>query len=140
MTALKVLTRCSQTSKSALGPLGYLFVALPPEHYIRFTTVAFVPPTITPALPTYTAAMLAGEREQQKLTWQAHKAENENIQNMNEALAAMFLDAISPTYKKSLDNDLIWRTATNFWDIFQYFLNKYGKIKPMDIEANNKLL
>ena len=79
--------------------------------------------------------MLAGEREQHKLTWQAHKAENENIQNMNEALAAMFLDAISPTYKKSLDNDLIGRTNTNFWDIFQSFLNKYGKIKPMDIEA-----
>ena len=30
---LKVLCRCSQKIKSGLGPLGYLFVALPQQHY-----------------------------------------------------------------------------------------------------------
>lgn len=55
-------------------------------------------------------------------------------------MAAMFLDTISPTYKNPLNNDLIGRTDTNFWDIFQSFKSKHGKIKSMDIEANNDRL
>ena len=73
---LKVLCRCSQKIKSGLGPLGYLFVALPQQHYARFTNVPLVLPGPTPILPTYTQHMSASARDRAKIQWQAHKAEN----------------------------------------------------------------
>ena len=68
MQALKVICRCSQTTKSTLGPLGYLFVALPPEHYKRYTNVPFTKPLPTPQHPTYTDGMSPGYRDAAKLT------------------------------------------------------------------------
>ena len=69
MKALKVLCRCSKTTKSALGPLGYLFVALPLEHYVRFTQVPLHLPAPTPDVPPYTVNMAPGLRDQVKLQW-----------------------------------------------------------------------
>ena len=133
---LKHVCRNSQTTKSCLGPLGYLFVALPQMHYARFTAVPLVIPAPTPNLPNFIDGMNSGQREQVRLNWTAHKAENNNIANMNEALTSVFLEAIGDTYKKHLDNDLVGRVTSNFWQIFTTFLNKYGKIKPMDLENN----
>ena len=70
------------------------------------------------------------------LAWQVQKAEHENIANMNEALLAMFLAAIQPAFNKSTKRDLIGRVSTNFWDVFDMFLTKYAKVKPMDLKAN----
>ena len=67
LRALKILCRCSQTTKSALGPLGYLFTGLPPEHYTRFTTVALELPGVTPTLPAVEDGMNSGQREQKTL-------------------------------------------------------------------------
>ena len=136
LRVLKFICRNSQTTKSCLGPLGYLFVALPLEHYVRFTTTPLVIPGNTPSLPNFLPGMNAGQREQVRLNWIAHKAENNNIANMNEALTSVFLEAIGTTYKKHLENDLVGRVTSNFWEIFNTFLTKYGKIKPMDLENN----
>ena len=53
LQTLKLLCKCSQKIKSGLGPLGYLFVELPRQHYQRFTGVPLVLPGPTPQLPTY---------------------------------------------------------------------------------------
>ena len=58
------------------------------------------------------------------------------MDNMNEALLTMFLAAIQPAYKKSTKRNLIGRVSQNFWDVFDMFLTKYGKVKPMDLKAN----
>ena len=132
---LKVLCRCSQKIKSGLGPLRYLFVALPHQHYIRFTNVPLVLPGPTPMLPTYPPGMSALDRDRAKLQWQAHKSENDNINNMNEALTSLFLNAIQPEFKRHLDNDLVGITTQPFWDIFSSFLDRYGKVNPFGIQA-----
>ena len=135
---LKVLCRCSQKVKSGLGPLGYLFVALPQEHYVRFTNVPLVVPGPTPMLPNFDILMGPAERDRAKLQWQAHRAENENINNMNEALTGLFLAAIRPEFQRHLDNDLVGITTQPFWTIFTSFLERYGQITPYDIQANRK--
>ena len=136
LQSLKLLCTCSQKIKSGLGPLGYLFVTLPPQHYHRFTNVPLVLPGPTPQLPTYPPGTNASNRENIKLTWQAHKAENDNIRNMNEALISLFLAAIQPAYKRHLENDLVGVTRQNFWQIFSTFLDKYGRVTPIDREGN----
>ena len=55
---------------------------------------------------------------------------------MNEALISLFLSAIQPAFRKHLDHDLVGRTASNFWMIFDSFLTKYGKVTPIDLENN----
>ena len=120
---LKVLCCCSQKIKSGLGPLGYLFVALLHQYYICFTNVPLVLPGPTPMLPTYPPGMLASDQDRAKLQWQAHKAENENINNMNEALTSLFLNTIQPEFKRRLDNDLVGITTQPFWMIFSSFLD-----------------
>ena len=54
---LKIICRCSQTTKSSLGPLGYLFVALPDAHYTRYTNVPLVRPVPPMDVPPFTANM-----------------------------------------------------------------------------------
>ena len=83
MKVLRIICQCSQTTKSNLGPLGYLFVALPLEHYIRFTNVLYVQPNPTPDLPTLLDDQTDEQREQDKLNWQGHRVGNANIANMN---------------------------------------------------------
>ena len=136
LQTLKLLCKCSQKIKSGLGPLGYLYVALPAQHYHRFTNVPLVLPGPTPQLPTYPPATDANDRENIKLQWQAHRAENDNIRNMNEALTSLFLATIQPAYKRHLENDLVGVTRQNFWQIFSTFLDKYGRITPIDRELN----
>ena len=135
---LKVLCRYSQKVKSGLGPLGYLFVVLPQQHYVRFTNMPLIMPKPTPMLPAITQHMGPAKQDQTKLQWQAHKAKNENISNMNEALTGLFLAAIRPEFKRRLDNDLVGITTQPFWTIFQSFLDWYGQITPYDIQANCK--
>ena len=126
LQTLKLLCKCSQKIKSGLVPLGYLFVALPPQHYLRFTAAPLVLPRPTPQLPTYPPGTNANQRENIKLQWQAHKAEHDNIRNMNEALISMFLSTIQSAYKRHLKNDLVGVTQQSFWTIFESFLDKYG--------------
>ena len=95
LKALKIIMRCSQHIKLGLGPLGYLFVSIPQVHYTRFTNVPLRLPGPTP----YTPNMNPAERDVAKLQWQAHKAENDNIRHMNEALTGLFLAVIQPTFK-----------------------------------------
>ena len=52
----------------------------------------------------------------------------------------MFLETISPINKNSLVNKLVERTDTNLQEIFKKVLEKYGKIKSIEIEANNDRL
>ena len=137
LQTLKLSCKCSQKIKSGLGPLGYLFVALPPQHYQRFTAAPLVLPGLTPQLPTYPNRTNASNRENIKLTWQAHKAENNNICNMNEALLTLFLAAIQPAYKHHLENDLVGVTQQIFWSICSSFLDKYGRVTPIDRKHNN---
>ena len=137
LRVLKYLCRCSQTTKSCLGPLGYLFVALPLRHYQRYTIVPLNLPGPTPDIPNYPPNADKATIDQMKINWQAHKNENNNIQNMNEALTATFLSLLPSAYTKHLENDLVGRTTSNFWTIFSSFLTKYGVVKPMDIENNN---
>ena len=92
---LKIITRCSQKIKSGLGPLGYLFVALPPVHYQRFANVPLVLPDLTPSVPQYTPNMNPAKRNATKLQWQAHKAENSNIQNMKKKHSPVFFFLLS---------------------------------------------
>ena len=134
--ALKVLCRCNQKLPSTLGSRGYLFIALPIDHYQRFTNVPLNLPGPTPELPRFTEKMDATQREQAKLQWQAHKCENDNIKNMNEALLNMFLEGTDPDYKRHLDNNFVGAINSNFWNVFNGFLTKYGKFKPLDMEAN----
>ena len=102
--ALKIITRCSQKIKSGLGSLGCLFVALPPLHYQRFTNVPLVLLGPTPAVPQYTPKMNPVKRDATKLQCQAHKAEINNICNMNKALTSLLLYAIHPTFKRLQQN------------------------------------
>ena len=67
--------------------------------------------------------MDATQREQAKLQWQSHKCENDNINNMNEALLNMFLEVIDPAYKRHLDNDFVGVINGSFWNVFNGFLN-----------------
>jgi hypothetical protein len=78
--------------------------------------------------------MNAGARDRVKLEWQANIIENNNIDNMNEALISLFLSTIEPAFRKHLDHDLVGRTASNFWTIFDSFLTKYGKVTPINLE------
>ena len=55
---------------------------------------------------------------------------------MNEALLNMFLEGIDPAYKRHLDNDFVSVINGSFWNVFNGFLTKYGKVKPLDLEAN----
>ena len=137
LQTLKLLCKCGQKIKSGLGPLGYIFVALPPQHYQRFTPVPLVLPGPTPQLPTYPQGTNTSQRENIKLQWQAHRAENDNIRNMNEALISLFLAAIQPAYKRHLENDLVGVTQQSFWTVFSSFLDKYGRVTPIDREQNS---
>ena len=77
------------------------------------------------------------ERKCAKLQWQAHKAENENINNMNEALTGLFLAAVQPEFKRHLNNDLVGITTQPFWNFFNSFLKRYGQVTQY-IQANFK--
>ena len=48
----------------------------------------------------------------------------------------MFLKGIYPAYKRHLDNDFVGVINGSSWNIFNGFLTKYGKVKPLDLEAN----
>lgn len=133
---LKHLWKCSQKIKSGLGSLGYLFFTLPPQHYQQFTGVPLVLPGPMPQLPTYPPGTTSSARENIKLEWQAHKAENDNIHNMTEALLTLFLDTIQPAYKRHFENDLVGVTQQSFWDAFNSFLDKYGRVTPIYCEQN----
>ena len=67
--ALKVLCRCSQNLPSALGPRGYLFIALPIDHYQIFAKCPLNLPGPTPELPQFTENINATQRERAKLQW-----------------------------------------------------------------------
>ena len=71
------------------------------------------------------------------MQWQAHKAENDNIRNMNEALISLFLATIQPAYKRNLENDLVGVTQQRFWAIFESFLDKYGRVTLIDREKTS---
>ena len=131
-----MLCQCSQNLSSALGLRGYLFIALPIDHYQRFTNVPLNIPGPAPELPRFTENMDATQRKRAKLQWQAHKCEDDSIKNMNEALLKMFLEGIDPANKRHLDNDFVGVINGSFWNVFNGFLTKYGKVKPMDLEAN----
>ena len=137
---LKLLCRCRQKIKSGLGPLGYLFVTLPAQHYGQFNNVPLVLPGPTPVLPTYTQNASPAERDREKIQWQAHKAENENIANMNKALITMFLQCIQPSFKRHLNNDLVVIANQNFWTVFDSFLQQYGKVGPLNVKANRQYM
>ena len=63
LQTLKLLCKCGQKIKSGLGPLEYLFVALPPQHYQHFTALPLVLPGPTPQLPTYPNGKNASNRK-----------------------------------------------------------------------------
>ena len=107
LQTLKLLCKCSQKIKSGLGPLGYIFVAFPIQHYQRFTAVPLVLPAPTPQLPTYPNSTNTSTRDNIKLIGQGHKANNDNIRNTNEALLILFLAVIESAYKQNLENDLV---------------------------------
>ena len=48
----------------------------------------------------------------------------------------MFLEGIDPAYKRHLDNDFVGVINGSFWNVFNGILTKYGKVKPLDLEAN----
>ena len=48
----------------------------------------------------------------------------------------MFLEGIDPAYKRHLDNYFVGVINGSFWNVFNGFLTKYGKFKPLDLEAN----
>ena len=121
MRLLKTIFRCSQTTKLCLGPLGYLFVAIPLVHYQQYTSVPLNLLGPTPNIPNFNNQN-TGQREQTKINWAAHKSENNNISNMNETLSNLFLVAINPAYKKHLENNMIGRTNQPFCTLFQTFL------------------
>ena len=133
---LKVLCWCSQ--KVWIGPIRYVFVALPQQHYVRFTNTPLIIPGPTPMLPAITQHMGPAKRYRTKLQWQAHKAKNENIRNMNEALTGLFLATIFSEFKRHLDNDLVGITTQLFWTIFQSFLDRYSQVTIYDIQENCK--
>ena len=124
--------RLSNSSANAAN----LFVALPVVHYQQFTAVPLVLPGPTLQLPTYPPGTNTANQDNIKLTWQAHKAKNDNIQNMNQALLTLFLVSIEPAYKRHLENNLVDVTQQNFWDVFSSFLDKYGRVTPIDREQN----
>ena len=129
LSALKMLCRCRQKLPSALGPRGYLFITLPIDHYQIFTNVPLNLLGPIPELPRCTENMDATQRKRRKLQWQAHKCKNDNIKNMNEALLNMFLEEIYPAYKRHLDNNFVGVINGSFWNVFNGFLTKYGKVK-----------
>ena len=98
---IKLLCQCSQQIKSGLSPLEYFFAVPPANHYQRFTPTPLALLGPTPQLPVYPPGANASVCENVKLHWQAHKAENNNIKNINEALASLFLAAVQPLYKKT---------------------------------------
>ena len=136
LMVLKHVCRISQSTKSQLGPFGYLFVALPLTHYQWFTNIPLNLPPPTPELPDFSEAIDQEDREYTRLIWQTVKAENNNIANIHEALTTVFLATIPDSYKQHLENDLVGRTNANFWGIFDTLFQKYGQVKPMDIEDN----
>ena len=130
LSALKVLCRCIQKLPSALGPRGYLFIALPINHYQKFTNVPLNLPGPTPELLWFTENMDATQREREKLQWQAYKCENDNIKNTNEALLNMFLEGIYPAYKRHLDNNFVGVINGSFLELFQRLSEKMLLITP----------
>ena len=123
---------------SSLGPLGYLFVALPKVHYQQFTNVPLVLPGPTPAVSQYTPNMNPADCNTTKLEWQAHNVENYNIWNMNKTLTSLFLAAIQATFKHHLQNNFVGITTQLLWQIFQFFLDRYGRVTPQNINDNLK--
>ena len=101
LRVLKELCKCARKVKSNLGPLGYLFVALDPTNYRRYTNVVLNLLGPSPPAPTFTDAMTPGAREVARLEWQCHTMENDNITNMNECLIQIFF---SPRLAKAIKN------------------------------------
>ena len=62
--------------------------------------------------------------------------ENDNIQNMNEALSTLFLSTIGINYKKGIESDLIGQTNCSLLQLFGIFITKYGKFGPLDLKHN----
>ena len=138
LRVLKQLCRCARAIKSRLGPLGYLFVPLDLISYQTYTVVPLTLPGPTPDAPIFNDGMNPGEREVARLEWQAHRMENENIKNMNEALLQLFLATIGENYRKHLESSFIGRVNRTFQEIFASFLAKYGKFGPLDLQANRE--
>ena len=84
----------NQTKKSYIGPLEYFFVRLHIEDYQMITAISFISPVPTPNIPNF-ENQRAGKQEQICLNYTAHKAKNNDITNMNDALTTIFLHVIS---------------------------------------------
>ena len=53
---------------------------------------------------------------------------------MNSLLTDMFLECIDPTYKDPILSNMIGLLNKTFVQIFKYYNQKYGKVKPIDVE------
>ena len=59
-----------------------------------------------------------------------------NIVTMNRLLTDMFLECIDPTYKDPILSNMIGKPNKSFVEIFEYYIQKYGKVTPLDVEDN----
>ena len=89
-------------------------MAIPIQHYIMYTIAPLKLPVPTPDISNYPPNKNKAMIDQIKINWQANKNENNNIQNINEALTSTFLAIMLAAYTKNLENDLVGRTTLNF--------------------------
>ena len=64
--------------------------------------------------------------------------ENDNYKNKNEALLGFFRATISMKYKNHLGSSFVGRTNRSFQEIFNFFLYKYSKFGPLDLQTNKE--
>ena len=59
---------------------------------------------------------------------------------MNKTLTSLFLAAIQATFKHHLQNNFVGITTQLLWQIFQFFLDRYGRVTPQNINDNLKIM
>ena len=76
------------------------------------------------------------EKVTAKLQWHAWRMEYGNIATMNRLLTGMFLECIDNTYKDPILSNMIGQPNKTFIEIFEYYIQKYGKVTPLDVGNN----
>jgi hypothetical protein len=138
------MCRCLQTQKMpASNKMNVLFCAASPGLYSFFTMEAYpasffpFPPEVD-AVPNFSTCTSDNERETLKATNARDQKTQADIITMNAALSNVFLanlpKAICETYKPICMN----QPNTVFLHMFDWFINKYGKMTTKDCKENQQ--
>ncbi len=138
------MCHCSQTQKTpALDKMKMLFCAASPGLYSFFTTEAYparffpFPPEVD-AVPDFSTCTSDNERETLKATNARNQQTQADIITMNAALSNVFLTNLPKAIHKTYKPICMKQPNTVFLHMFDWFINKYGKMTTKDCKENQQ--